>query len=60
MDGVAYGLIAAAQLVGDVTSTRAPGAGQQELTPAQDKGVARALACLQGLTLGLHLGSRNC
>jgi hypothetical protein len=54
VDGVAHGLSVAAHVGGEVTSTLASGTGQQDLTAAQDTGLARPQACLQGLTLGLR------
>ena len=51
VDGVAHGLGVAAQGAGDPGGALAPCAGEQDLAAAEDEGVGRAQAFLQGLAL---------
>jgi hypothetical protein len=57
VDGVAGGLRIAAQLMSDLVGIFASVAGEQDLATTQGKGIRRAQACLQGLTLGVAQGT---
>ena len=51
VDGVAHGLVVAAQGAGDPGGALAPVTGKQDLAPAEDESVGRMQALLQSLAL---------
>ena len=54
MNDVADGLVVAAELLGDGAGGLAPCAGPQDLTAAQDEGIRRAQARIDGLLFGIR------
>jgi hypothetical protein len=54
MDGVANGLVVAAEGPSDLLSVYSMGIGEQDLAAAHDEGIRRAQTRLQGLTLVLR------
>jgi hypothetical protein len=59
MDGVAHRLVVAAQMMSDLEGSFSSGAGQEDLTTAQNEGIGRAQACLQMLALGVAQGTQK-
>src|SRR5919202_3658086 len=57
MDDIAHSLVVAAEAVGNHAGGLAPGAGEQDLAAAQDKGLRRAEASVERLLFGGREGS---
>lgn len=59
VDGVARGLRVASQGAGDPVGVFVPPAGEKYLASAEDEGIRRTQARLQGLALGIREGTRE-